>query len=358
MYTKNKEWMQVESDVRRLLVGFPKVTITDAELATFFTNGESYEVFAKEVLQLEQSGILVMVKAAGRNPRYPSVAYRYKINRKKLREDYHKELQQYRFKFSMAIDLDDYFTRDEAVWLADLPYLELINRFILKEGFPEVRAAAPERSFELVGDEKWIVESGGESLLRRVGLWDAMKLFPVSDPLMFAVNPRLIGARQQLHLIIENKTTYDALLQVLTGSEFSTLIYGAGWKVTKSIENFKTQYPVDADHVLLYFGDIDRAGIEIWHVLNEREETFLALPFYDACLLKTRVYGKMNQRKNVEHIRDFLNCFSLDSAAELAALLEEGAYYPQEVLRTSELQELMCGYDWPTFVTDEISDKG
>lgn len=335
----------MERGLKQRLVAFSKATISEGELADLFPEMLTYEAFADHVLSLETAGILRMIKSAGRNGRHPDLANRYRINKFKIQEEHHQTLQHYRFIFHIEIDLDSYFVESEAVWLADLPYLKKINQYILEKGFPEVAAAAPERSFELVGDEKWIVEKKGETLLRRVGIWDMMKIFPVSDPLMLAINPHLIRNQRQFHLVVENKTTYDALLRVLTQSQFSTLIYGAGWAITKSIENFAMQYPVDGEHVILYFGDIDHAGISIWHRLNERMRAVPAVSFYEACLVKGRSYGKLNQRKNESHVADFLTFFEEKSAREIGGLLMGGAYYPQEVLGSRELQEIMCRYN-------------
>lgn len=79
-------------------------------------------------------------------------------------------------------------------------------------------------------------EAHGGEMLRKTGLWKKINVFTVSDPLMLALNPKRLTDSIQRHLIVENKTTYQALLPALRESEFSTLIYGQGNKVVRSIE--------------------------------------------------------------------------------------------------------------------------
>ncbi|RDW17061.1 hypothetical protein CWR48_15350 [Oceanobacillus arenosus] len=307
---------------------------------------KTYAAFADQVLEMESLGYLEMVKSKGRNHHTPSLAYQYKINKGKLNKEYHQELQRYRLKLHDGINLDAYFNLDRTTWKHDLPYLEKIHQYIVKNGFPLEDAAAPERSFELVRDEKWIVEQKGSEILNRIGLWEQFRILPVSDPLMFAINPLMIHQQTQLHLIVENKTTYQGLLPVIMKTDFSTLIYGSGNKIVKSIENFTSQYPIEANHIFYYFGDLDQSGITIWNSLNKRQTAIPAYPFYHACLSKPRAYGKTNQRPNEAALNEFLTFFNEEQQIQINELLSKGAYYPQEVLKTKELQHIWEDAEW------------
>jgi hypothetical protein len=172
-----------------------------------------------------------------------------------------------------------------------------------------------------------------------------LKIIPVSDPLMMAVNPEMLQKPEQLHLIVENKTTYQTLLPVLRESLFSTLIYGCGNKIVKSIEQFEWQLPMTGvKHSFFYFGDIDKSGLSIWHALNKKQHTKLAIPFYEACFQKEPFKGKVNQRKDVEAITAFRAEFPNGHAIE--KLLDEGFYYPQEILTSAELGSILREWSW------------
>ncbi|MGM0940276.1 MAG: Wadjet anti-phage system protein JetD domain-containing protein [Bacillota bacterium] len=334
-------------ELKEALALYPKKTIDINQLqelsSPFF---DSYEAFAEEVLALEEAGILAMVKSKGRSPRKPSVALHYRIQKAKLKQAHHHLLQQYRIQFHREIDLDYYYQHDPKQWHEDLPYLRQIDQYIRTNGFPTEAIPIPERSYEIAGDEKWITEKKGKELLERVHLFDKMKIMPVSEPLKYAINPNQVQEPKQLHLIVENKTTYQGLLPAIKQTAFATLIYGSGKTIIQSIEQFNQQYPITADHHFFYFGDIDREGISIWHSLANKIELRLAFPFYRACLAKQPAQGKAYQRKREGAEDAFLQWFDQQEQRQIKRLLAEGYYYPQETLRTKELQQIWEGSNW------------
>jgi hypothetical protein len=331
------------------LLKYMKKTITIEELETSFSGHTmSYEEFAELVLSFEEEGVLEMVKSKGRNSRKPSVAYTYRIQKQRLKQELHEEIKHHRLHLHPSIKLDSYFGLDPSQWKKDLSYLQSIHKYIETYGFPKNEVPAPERSVELVGDEKWITEGQGKELLERVALWEAMKVIPVSDPLMFAVNPTVLATQQLYkHLIVENKTTYQALVDALSETQFCTLIYGSGNKIIRSIEQFERQLPIpNAIHMFYYFGDIDRSGMFIWERLNEKQHVKPALPFYHACLNKPSLVGKTNQRMDETAVEAFLSFFSKEERTRIQSVIERGHYYPQEVLKTRELQDIWRKAEW------------
>ncbi|MEQ6378310.1 DUF2220 family protein [Bacillaceae bacterium S4-13-56] len=307
---------------------------------------DSYDDFSKVVLDLESDGILTMVKSKGRTNRNPSIAFQYRINKSMLSEDFHLELQRYRSLFHSLINLDFYYGKDPSYWKKDLPYLQKIDCYLKHTTLPSETVPAPERSYELVGDEKWIVEKSGKEVLERIQLFDKLKIIPVSEPLMFAINPGKLNSPDQLHFIVENKTSYQGLLPVIEETDFSTLIYGCGKAVIKSIEQFAMQFPVQANHQFFYFGDLDREGITIWHLLNQKLKVELAIPFYQACLQKEPAVGKEYQRENKDAMDQFLSFFSNEEMSMIHRILDNGKYLPQETLKTKELQKIWRDSNW------------
>lgn len=337
--------------LKKELISYNKRTIELAQLETLLTpHVNSYEQFARIVRQLEEEDVLNMVKSTGRTSRRPSLALQYRINKSALVEGYHHELQHYRHHLHAALNIDTYYRRDPSVWKDDLPFITKIDQHLKTYGFPIESVPAPERSFELVGDEKWIVEKGGKEVLERLGIYRRLNIIPVSEPLMFAINPSTITAKTQFHLIVENKTTYQALLPALEKTNFSTLIYGHGKTIIKSIELFPFQYPIDANHHFLYFGDIDREGIWIWYRLAQTQPVLLALPFYEACLKTAPAEGKGYQREHKEALDAFLSAFTQGDRMTIERLLTEGQYYPQETLKTRDLQQIWRESDWKTLI--------
>ncbi|WP_246358524.1 Wadjet anti-phage system protein JetD domain-containing protein [Paenibacillus phytorum] len=296
-----------------------------------------------------------MVQRNGRTGKQPSLAYQYRVHKNRLKEDTHKEIHRARLLLHPFIQLDNYYSLEASIWEKDRPFIERIDAYLKKNMLPSTPAPEPERSFELVADEKWITEKQGKELLVRIGLWDKLLILPVDDPLMFAVNPYGLTNAVHKHLIVENKTTYQALLQVLPDVPFATLIFGGGYRVTKSIELLSMQLPLrDAAHEFYYFGDIDKEGISIWHLFNERVLALFgspakpALPFYRACLSRDFTYGKENQRDNERAVQAFMSHFTAEEQVKISDCLRAGGYFPQEILPTHELCTIWRHTAWIT----------
>lgn len=338
--------MSMKTEIQEYLLALKKKTIRLAELEHLSPPGHTYAEFADIIRFFESAGILVPVKSHGTNGKQPALALSYRIRTEPLQQDFHAELANAKIVFHPDIHLEGYLKLPYSVWKADYLYLEKIDRYLKTCPLPESFAAAPERSFELVGNEKWITDSGGKELLERIGLWAKLHILPVADPLMFAVNPLRLHDAELHHVIVENKTTYQALLPVLCDTQTATLIYGVGNKIVKSIENFRHQLPVEARHHFHYFGDIDYEGIAIWHRLTKKEPVLPALPFYELALSKQPPAGKTNQTRNEEALASFTSHFPDQLTDQIFHSLDEGLYYPQEIATTNELQECWRSLSW------------
>lgn len=306
-----------------------------------------YPTFAHVIIDLEEKGVLTRVKSHGENGKNPSLSFSYRINKNVLKQQLHDKLKLARLQLHRSINLEAYFLLPEEQWEKDEPFIQKVNQYLLRNGYPTEDVPAPERSFELVEDEKWITEGGGHEILERIQIWDMLKIMPVSDPLMFAINPSNIQKEPHLHLIVENKTTYQGLLPALQNSPFTTLIYGSGKKIVKSIEHFNYQLPLSSNrHQFYYFGDLDHEGILIWYLLSKKIVVSPALPFYEACLKKPYAYGKEYQRPNEEALTAFFPYFKKDDQEHLIHMLQNGGYYPQEIIKTVELQQIWGNPSW------------
>ncbi|MGO4500763.1 Wadjet anti-phage system protein JetD domain-containing protein [Paenibacillus sp. 2RAB27] len=342
--------------IRSYLQTLKKTKVALHELEALFQGLPcTYEQFAQSVLELESDEILRMVQKQGRTIKRPALAYQYSLQKNRLKVDTHKDIHQARLLLHPDIQLDAYYSLGAENWEQDRHYIERVDAYLKREKLPTTPVPAPERSFELVADEKWITEKQGKELLTRIGLWDKLLIIHVEDPLMFAVNPYNLTGVIHRHLIVENKTTYQALLQAMPDVPFTTLIFGGGYRITRSIELLPMQLPLkDAAHEFYYFGDIDREGIHIWHLFNKKvlkyfgKPAFLALPFYRECLSREFAYGKENQRGNEEALQDFLFHFTVEEQETINHSLATGGYFPQEILPTQELCKIWRHTAWTT----------
>lgn len=321
--------------------------------SAFAGQSVEYPAFAEALLQLEQENILTPVKNHGRNGRIPSLAYRYRINQQKLRRDQVAVIQAATRKLHPAINLDGYYKLSSEEWEQDLPRIRQIHHYLIQHGLPQQETTAPERSFALTGDEKWIDEQGGRELLEKIGLWTSMRILSASDPLMLAIHPMLFGdpsahGSHLSHLIVENKATFHSLLSSLADLPFATIIYGSGNKIVGNLDMFTRQVPLPDNHsVFYYFGDLDWEGVRIWYSLNRRYENIrLAVPFYLAALKHEAVPGKSNQRRDLIALSAFSEHLPSQAALRLSDLLHEGRYIPQEVLSAEALYRIGRESSW------------
>lgn len=331
--------------LKEQLFTYTKTYITLDELEALST-ATTYDDFTKEVYQLESEEVIRGVKSAGKNGKAPALFYKYRIQKGKLRQSMQQEIERTRLRLHAALQLDSYYHLPPKKWNEDLPYIEKINEYLQKKGFPSEEVPAPERSLALVGDEKWIQEKDGDKLLIRLQIWNKLKIIPVHDPFSFAINPATIGNKQHLHLIVENKTTFDGLIGELTNTPFTTLIYGQGYKITKSIEHFSKQLPLSGQHIIYYFGDIDWEGIKIWHLLNEKMASLPAEPFYAAAVTKQAIPMEKKQIPNPEANEAFFAKLEQKLSIKMVETLTDNQYFPQEVLSSQELKNIWRHSDW------------
>ena len=323
------------------LIQFKKAFITLSELEEIVGRPETFEEFAILVQQLIDENLLLPVKSSGQTAQTPRLHYKYKILKHSAKKMLREMIERLQLTLHPTISLDVYYRLTQQQLEQDIPYLEKINHSITTDGLPTVPAPAPERSQQLVGDEKWIQYKGGRRVLERLGLWTNMQIVDVKEPLRFAVNPLNIGRSTHVHLIIENKTTYEALLPALSSTCFTTLIYGAGFEIVGSFSLFDKQLPLpNAHHVFYYFGDIDFSGISIWYLLKNQHPIQLALPFYEAALNNTGKPIPKQQLIDEEAIQVFIGQLSERMKEQCQQLLDKRFYVSQEVLVTTALQEI------------------
>lgn len=336
----------MENMIVKYLKTYPKKTIPLSELEDLWTGKESYEDFAFVIESLVDKEILKPVKAHGVNGKSIPLYNTYRIIKANLRKSINSQIQYFSIKFNPHIHLDIYFSLDEKEWYKDLPYIEKIHFYLKENGLPDDYATTPERSFQLVGDEKWIDEKGGKKLLERIELWDKLKITTNPDPLMLAVNPLRFKKDSHIHLVVENKAPFYALMEHIKETNFTSLIYGGGWKIASNIHRLPNQLGLeDKLHRIYYFGDIDAEGISIWYFLYEKYKIELALPFYKALFKKDYFIGKKTQQKNKKAIQKFKSYFDKELCI-IEKLVQNNGYIPQEGLKQEELANVWRNSIW------------
>lgn len=321
------------------LKSYKKKTIKLSELEKLPCGNVAYETFEDSIKKLIQNNILIEKG----NGRINSLALNYSVNHYELKKSKIDEINNYILKFSKEIDLGEYYKLSEEIFHNDIFYIEGVNNYICNYGLSKDYVTSQERSFNILGDEKWIDEKGGKKILERIKVWDKLKIINDSDPLMLAVNQNGFENSIHYHLIVENKATFLALMDILPQTNYTTLIYGCGWKIVSNYYMLNKQLNLKDKNEFLYFGDIDKEGISIWNCLNEKIAVNLGIDFYKELLKKDYSIGKKNQNRNDEAINNFLKFFAEDEKETLLNMINNDGYLPQEGLNKEELRKIWSG---------------
>ncbi|MBS4220537.1 DUF2399 domain-containing protein [Bacillus sp. FJAT-49711] len=339
--------MKVEMDMKERLVlvleTAKKSTITLSELEKVAETYDTYDDFALTVQVLINEGFISAVKSHGNN--WKGLPNSFRIQKGKVKEALIKEIQEMQFKVHPDINLRPYFSSTKKKWLEDRAWILLIDKYLRNKGLPSTYTNTSERSYQLVGNEKWIDEQGGKTILEKINLFNKLKIMNTPDPLMFAVNPNQLLSNQRVHrhLIVENKATYSGLVDTLSHTNFTTLIYGSGWKISSSLDQLSKQLGLTDREIrneIYYFGDLDYEGISIFYHLFEKYSVRLATCFYKALITKSFYKGKENQTRNEMALHHFFHYFGKEDQEIIAALFKENGYYPQEALSKEELHTI------------------
>lgn len=331
----------MENIIETYLKSYKKLTISLSQIERIFNGDVGYEEFAEQVLELVEKGILEPKNLKQNNGKKIALPYKYHINKSLLNEEFSEKIKQMQLKLNENINIQIYISLGEKEWENDLPYILKINDYLIKNGIPEDEVTSSERSFQIVGDEKWIDEKDGKKILERLNIWNILKIDYNLEPLMMAVNPKNFAKEEYMHLIVENKTTFYSLIDTLNCTSFTSLIYGCGWKIVGNIHNIDKQLGAENKrHILYYFGDLDFEGITIWSTLNDKFPALLAVDFYKALLKKKPTVGKQNQQRDEEALLKFLSNFNEEEQKNIMSLLDNKMYYPQEALNKKELWEI------------------
>ena len=326
--------------LQNFLDNYKKKTILLSELEKAVPGNISYDKFAQGINTLVEDKVLTCVNPKNNNGKSIPLCMKYKINKYELKKEGIEEIREMSLKIHSAINLEEYYKLNISEFEKDKKYIVMIDTYLKENGIPQSYATSPERSFNITGDEKWIDEKDGKKLLQRLKIYDVLKIINVSDPLMFAVNPKCINDLTHYHLIVENKATFLAMTDYINETKFTSLILGYGWKINGNIFMLERQLNLKGKNIIYYFGDLDNEGISIYNSLNERTKVILADKFYKELLKKPFSVGKENQNFNEEAVNNFLKYFSEPEREYILDILKNGKYMPQEALSKEELKSI------------------
>ncbi|WP_265444491.1 Wadjet anti-phage system protein JetD domain-containing protein [Acetivibrio straminisolvens] len=301
-----------------------------------------YRSFASFINSFCEKGFLSPVKASGINGRNPPLYNKYRIligNEKKLCNELVLELQSLHPK----LDKSYYFKNPEA-YKEDRDYILMLSQYLLdtaSNSSLKYRCTMNERSFEIFNNEKFL-ESHGKVLLKRLGLsLEDLNCYKTLEAFFYI----LLEPKDRFNiLIIENKDTFYSVVKFMErkpkrqiyGINVDMLIYGEGKKIINSY-SFIEEVAMDKEiERVYYFGDLDYEGIGIYNSLSLKYGKDLIVPhvrLYQELLKAAKKPPKLRTNQSEVPLEPFLEHFDEESRREIAAILYDGKYIPQEAVK-------------------------
>ena len=206
-----------------------------------------------------------------------------------------------------------------------------IQRFLASGGATRPEVPVKERSFDVFGHEK-----------RLDGLRHSEILFgpgKVSLDLLrcYMVEPTPVAERFDQGegiIIVENEATFDSFCRVCRQKAvFRLVIYGRGNEIQKCAAYLNREAKRYAVAEIVYFGDVDRRGLEIPHQLSQNT----ALAARIVPLLQGYEFLLRQVSGASETVPEFCSWLPQPLATQAALVISAGRALPQEAFGWEEL---------------------
>jgi hypothetical protein len=246
--------------------------------------------------------------------------------------------------------------RDAIAWLpvmafarklkrrSDIEAASAINQFLVRNRHALQAVPLRERSLQIFGDEKALDGRcrNGALFSGQLSL-DAIGAFDPAPPLPYEA----IEARGLPLLLLENHHTYWSFSSWNSQArKYAAVVYGAGWAISRCGPALATVMRQTGGRGVVYFGDIDPAGIRIALKLAAQIETAQLPTLQPAEELYARAFrdgvrrplGRTPSRSQLEEAKTWLPA-SLH--ADIERLYTAGQRIPQESVGLDVLRK------WP-----------
>jgi hypothetical protein len=286
-------------------------------------------------------GILSPVVKSETNGMNPALFNRYRINRDILTnpEIIKRELLGLNPKLNIA-----YYQRHVEEYLIDREIVHIYNTFFNDGTIPE-KIEKRELSFMLFSEEKYLEQSSRNyKVLKRLGLNlnRDFNCFERRQPFTFFP----FSSSIKNILIVENLTPFSDLFLILKAMDrnkpVDAIVFGGGKHINASFSFFYDLFADIKTLKLIYWGDIDAAGLNIYFSLKQN------FPDFDLRLWE-EAYKQMMDKNKIRPDKSNINLKTYAPEKEekelinrMEDIVKTGCVIPQEALYYSEIEELLC----------------
>ena len=337
-------------NIETRLKSWNKRIISKSELATLFHTSSDAEL-CNLVSEAVKKGVLSPVISSGTNGNraYP-VYLKYKLV---VAEDYSQALSDIDL-LHPSITKTGYLQSKPELYLKYKDQLQKLNRYLFHNS-PSVQVSKKERSFEIFDEEKQLEDNSFRNLLERLGLTaDILGYYNTPE---YCFNDFIPERKMRMILLIcENKDIwfnirrrmYEDSSRCIFGVHIDGAIYGGGNKISEAgALSAYTQF-LNADSVqYLYWGDIDRAGLNIYlSLVKNNPDLYIQIftPAYEEMLRLAEMRNipdSMDHRERSKDYEPIYRHFSDEVRCSLERYIEENKRIPQEIISYGKLLKVM-----------------
>ena len=330
---------------------YGKKTISKADMETVFATSSDEELF--EIISvLSEQQILFPIKSSKTNGNrlYP-IYLKYKVS---LPQDtYESELKEISALHPL-LQSNGYLQSKPEEYKKYRFLLQKLDRYLFCRSVNEISISRKERSFEIFDEEKALDDKTFCALLERIGITpNALAFYDTPE---YCFNDYIPDRKAHMTLLIcENKDIWFNIRRMMFENNATNIfdihidgvVYGCGNKVSgMGALTTYTEF-IGSEVKYLYWGDIDRAGLNIYLSAvraNPNIDIKLLVPAYEEMLrlAQTRNIPDSDDERN--RIEDYSQIFDLVDQ-NLRNLFEQSIQnnkrIPQEIITYAFLKENM-----------------
>lgn len=337
-------------NIENILKAWNKKTINIAELRSILHTDSDVELY-NFIIEAVNSGLLTPIKSSGPNGNraYP-LFLKYRIT---FTEDYSDACSEI-VMLHPAINKTGYLSAKPEMYVKFRTQFQKLNTYLFKKQ-SKVSVSKKERSFEIFGEEKQLEDSTFRGLLDRLGLaFDVLNYYETPE---YCFNDYIPQRKNCMTLLIlENKDIWfnirrrmyeDGAGEIL-GTHIDGAVYGCGNRVSEQGALSEYTRFMGADTVkYLYWGDIDRAGLNIYLSLlknNPKMDIRLFVPAYAEMLRLAEdreIPDSGDHRDRIGNYEEIYSLFADEEKSQLIKLIESNKRLPQEIINYESLLKMM-----------------
>ena len=307
---------------------YGKKTIAKTDLENIFSLSSDEKLF--EIISvLSEQQILSPVKSSKTNGNrlYP-IYLKYKVSL--LQDTYEAELKEISALHPL-LQSNGYLQSKPEEYRKYRFLLQKLDRYLFSRTGTEISISRKERSFEIFDEEKALDDRAFCALLERIGITSNVLAF--YDTPEYCFNDYIPDRKAQMTLLIcENKDIWFNIRRMMFENNATNIfdthidgvVYGCGNKVSgMGALTAYTEF-IGSDVRYLYWGDIDRAGLNIYLSAvraNPNIDIKLFVPAYEEML-------RLAQTKNIPDSDDERN--RIEDYSQIFALVDQNLRTPFE----------------------------